>query len=269
MKHVPKQRPDFADPPLDEVVCGIQFADTGWTEIEYGRYFDTVLGGQKGKFKLASRQPLLPQIASDFQGVTFDLVGTAARLWFEETDSPYLIQVQPCRFLLNWRRLAKTYEYPRFFPTTENPKGTIWERFETEAKAFAGFIAAKDGKPAQPVGLELTYVNHFVQGDDWKEIKDLAGRFVPLKGVEHLPSLTAFGFSAVYKVQDVSMRLQVRRATRNKDQKQLCVVEFDVKAKVAPDIDLEKWFIDANYAITSEFARLTTQNAQERWGRKS
>jgi uncharacterized protein (TIGR04255 family) len=72
-----------------------------------------------------------------------------------------LIQVQPDRFIHNWRKVGDKDAYPRY----ERVKST----FEKELRHFSDFLSRNQMGDLNPNQCEITYVNHITSGDGWKD----------------------------------------------------------------------------------------------------
>jgi hypothetical protein len=110
----PSDLPDFRDPPLNEVLLGVQFAQAkGYSQIRVGE----VWGLFKSAFPEVEEQPPLqpsfevfglPQAAQGWAG--FVMGPTHNRFWFLTRQKDELIQFQHDRLLHNWRKVG-TNEY--------------------------------------------------------------------------------------------------------------------------------------------------------------
>jgi hypothetical protein len=59
-------------------------------------------------------------------------------LWYESTDSPFLLQVQKDAFFVYWRRQPGNFPYPHFH-TREGGEQGVWDHFVSEWEAFRAF----------------------------------------------------------------------------------------------------------------------------------
>jgi uncharacterized protein (TIGR04255 family) len=89
---------------------------------------------------------------------TFD-TPPVPRLWFLNEPGTELIQIQPDRFIHNWRKVGEGDAYPRF--------GRISETFRAKLGLFEQFLAEEKLGRLVPDQCEVTYVNHIVAGKGW------------------------------------------------------------------------------------------------------
>jgi uncharacterized protein (TIGR04255 family) len=74
------------------------------------------------------------------------------RTWFTTEDEVYVVQLQPDRLVLNWRKRGDSY--PRFEP--------ILERFIDALLKFWSFLKSENLNPTPINQVELSYVNWIV-----------------------------------------------------------------------------------------------------------
>ncbi|WP_083001957.1 TIGR04255 family protein [Halomonas sp. GT] len=166
MKDRPKNLPEFSNPPLDEVVIGVQFsALPGYSSV----LAKDVWGLYKDDFPLIQEHPPIEPTFETFGGMgpqqsvqfRFGPSQLNPRLWFISQDQNHLIQFQEDRFLLNWRKQANGNQYPRFEGVSENFESNL---LKLEALSFNGQKNALDINQA-----EVSYIN-FIQAEDYSKI---------------------------------------------------------------------------------------------------
>ena len=111
--------PEYECPPLNEVVAGVQFeplerfhaAHLGlyWARVR-DRYPSTEDQPPLAHMKERERPPQPFTQAS----LMFQAGPIVPRCWFLDESKTKLIQIQPDRFLRNWRQIEGTEAYPRF-----------------------------------------------------------------------------------------------------------------------------------------------------------
>jgi uncharacterized protein (TIGR04255 family) len=152
----PSDLPDFRDPPLNEVVLGVQFAQAkGYSQIRAGE----VWGLFKSGFPEVEEQPPLqpsfevfglPQGAQ--MGLGFITGPTHDRFWFLTRQKDELIQFQHDRLLHNWRKVGDgTNEYPRF--------ERMIEKFQAELAALEAYFASLAPQSLIINQCEISYIN--------------------------------------------------------------------------------------------------------------
>ena len=137
----PEHLPDFTDPPLDEVVLGVQFSSVpGYASV----YANDIWALFKEEFPSVQEHPILEPKFETFGGanpqptVQFQIgpPPVGSRLWFISSDENNLLQFQADRFITNWRKRSNPQEYPRFEKIAEafeENLNTLSEHFQ---KAF-------------------------------------------------------------------------------------------------------------------------------------
>ena len=152
----PAHLPDFTDPPLNEVVLGVQFAPVpSYTSVNARDVWELF----KGEFPSIQEHPLLQPQFETFGGANLQpsfqfQVGAppvGSRLWFITAEENHLLQFQPDRFLTNWRKRPNAQPYPRF-------EG-IAEAFENNLDALAKHFASDFSYTLDVNQAEVAYIN--------------------------------------------------------------------------------------------------------------
>lgn len=161
----PVDLPDFDDPPVNEVVIGIQFNQTAITGAHVGLFW----GELRGEFPNVSEQPPLEPRIEFLQRRRFSAPRLefaswpGSRYWLTSEDDVQLIQVQSDRLLYNWRRGAHNATYPHF----EALQGKFW----SIAEKWSDFLK-KEGLSLAITQWEVTYINHILTPDDQPTLAD-------------------------------------------------------------------------------------------------
>ena len=154
----PDNLPDYQNPPLNEVVLGVQFAPAqGYQQIRAGEVWELY----RANFPFVEEQPPLPPafetFGLPFQGnpLNFGFITGAKhdRFWFLSQNRDEVIQFQQDRLLHNWRKVANANNsYPRF--------EKIIASFEAELRCLEKYF---DGLSTQNIKCnqaEIAYTNH-------------------------------------------------------------------------------------------------------------
>src|SRR5258706_382397 len=163
--------PEFGRPPLAEVVLGVQFDPlVKLSAAQVGQVWDLY----RSSFPRTEDQP---PIAAQFErmgplsepgGFQLDVNlftrPLLSRSWFINKAGDQLLQFQQDRFHHNWRRTKTGREYPRF--------GALRKQFAAEFELLERFIATQKLGEVVPNQCELTYINHIVAGEGWKEHRE-------------------------------------------------------------------------------------------------
>lgn len=174
----PETLPEFRNPPLTEVVVGIQFTPArGYQQILAGEVWALF----RDKFPHAEELPPLPPMFETFgrpqaQHINFGIVSGAThdRFWFLSETKDELIQFQNDRLLHNWRKVGTQNEYPRF--------ERIIESFEAEVKALEAYFSTIQPQALAINQCEISYINHIrnpdselIDPNDWLKFLHLPG----------------------------------------------------------------------------------------------
>ena len=146
----------FLSPPVYETALAVQFEELlGFRSIHFGLFYSTI----QDQFPFVEDQSRLQPILETFpplpRNAGLQLVpnkGGPERVWYcDKTPATRLLQVQPDRFGLNWRRLSEAERYPSF---EEN--GPL---FLESLLAFESFCGSWNLGRLKPNLCEVVYVN--------------------------------------------------------------------------------------------------------------
>jgi uncharacterized protein (TIGR04255 family) len=188
------------------------------------------------------------------------------RCWFLDQRGANLIQLQPDRFVRNWRQTDISPEpYPRYRNLKAN--------FETEWDNFNGFLSLNGLIPPAPVQCEVTYVNNIDRGDAWDTFADLH-KVITFWGDMAdtlLAGPEAINISLSYSRGNPTDRLHVtlNHAIRIRDGKE--VLQLSLIARAKPQglttSDLLTCMDSCHEWIVRAFTDLTTPAMHTIWGR--
>lgn len=263
----PIHLPEFSDPPLDEVVLGVQFAPVpGYTSVEAKGVWELY----RGEFPKIQEQPLLQPQFETFGGLnlqpTFQFqVGAApigSRLWFISETENHLLQFQSDRFLVNWRKSPNPQPYPRFDGIAESFKEklhVLTTHFQNE------FDYSIDVNQAEVTYINIVPVQEFSDIGRWFsiwsgkpfEMEGLSANFNQVMiGSNGAPYARLFhAIQSVYTVDGKHRAFSLSLTFRGKPERN--------------DIDSAmKFFAAGREAIVMRFAEITTKEAHSIWGLK-
>ncbi|HIJ67839.1 MAG TPA: TIGR04255 family protein, partial [Planctomycetes bacterium] len=163
--------PGYNKPPVNEVVIGVQFDKLKkFTAVHPGLYWQRI----KDRYPQCSFHPPIAPLKETFES-TRDLsvkkhlqlssTPPLPRCWFLDGSGNQLVQLQPERFLHNWRKVTGKESYPRY--------NTILPEFERLWKDFLDFAASESLDEVKPNHWEVTYINHIYQGEVWTNFGDI------------------------------------------------------------------------------------------------
>jgi len=261
------QRPQFSNPPVAEVVYGIQFqALEGWLTTNFGLYWNEI----RNDFPRVEDHPPLGKVLAEISPPQdsipmFSLLPPMRRVLFLNDPGNFLIQLQSDRFHFNWRKANEGEVYPKF-EVPFNRFCKEWDRFQLFAKSCSL-------PPAKPNVFELTYVNHLgIDGnvfprDLWNYLSFFST--TPRSTTQLESSSVAMQIVWPLPNEHGILILDVKHGHRSENNKQVLVMELSARGKASDQsISLNDWFELAHDSIVTTFEALTTQTAHEIWGKK-
>jgi len=252
--------PDYNNPPVNEVVCGLSFA-----KIEKFKSHHIGLFWQKIKdeFPLVEHaQRLEHALRLEHKPPLLDLKNYLPRVWFVRNDQNRLIQLQDDMFYFNWRRMQEDEAYPRY--------ETIIEDFKKTLSVFEKFLEEEGLGSVNPERCELTYINHISKGEGWETISDVLNIFHDLcwnTEDRFLPPPVAVGGQAVFELPDKIGRLELslQQAIRKSDKRPMFVLQNKATG-LGEDKNMTavwEWFEVAHEWIVFGFTDLTKEGIQK------
>jgi len=259
----PDHLPDFRQPPLNEVVVGVQFAPAiGYQQILAGE----VWGLFRTDFPVVEEHPPIPPAFETFglpSGAQINLgFITGAqhdRFWFLSDSRAELIQFQQDRLLHNWRKVGEQTAYPRF--------EAMIVRFQREMTALETYFSSLSPQRLICNQAEISYINHISPFSDnalgWLRVLDTGDQ--PPEDV-----------SAVFRrvVRDRNGKrigrliCEIQTAVGGKGERMFILT---LTCRGGPEGDKIADVIDFLTAgremVVNEFARVTSDSAHTHWGR--
>jgi uncharacterized protein (TIGR04255 family) len=263
--------PEYANPPVVEVAISVQFDElVAFKPVHFGLLWERI----RSRYSGTEHHPPLPSVMELFgaQGprrasLTVESTFPIGRCWYLSEDRHQLIQLQPDRLILNWRKLDTDTEYPRY--------DTLRGRFERELSVFASFISDQKLGELDPTQCELTYVNHMPAGIGWDVRNDLPNLLTPWSGEttqKYLPPIEDARLSWQYLLEDRGAalgRLYVNLQSATSDDVPVFVLQLTGRgAPIGPGVDGVLAFTDrAHEWIVNGFTAITTQHMHKLWKR--
>ena len=169
--------PKFNKPPVVEVVLGVQFQQlAGFHVGHHGAIWQRF----QGKFSRVQQQPRLPHII-ERKGVqppemlnVMSLMSPSdhvPRMWLLSADDTELVQVQPDRFMRNWRRY---HDGQIAYPSYDDH---IRPGFVEDFANFSAVIEDQQLGPPIADQCEVVYVNHIDHSGTWQDFSQLGRVF--------------------------------------------------------------------------------------------
>jgi len=265
--------PSYKAPPVVEVVWSVQFAKLSWlTAAHTGLFWDII----RANYPVVEEQPPIerkeePKELLQPRQVAAELLTRPplCRQWFISAKGNDLVQLQPDRFCVNWRKQKDEDSYPRY--------EYLREQFNTRWRQFSDFAMREGGEGPHVDLLEMTYVNHIFKEEGWATPQEIGKVFPAISFHEEsdfLPPPATLGANIVFDIRGQGGRLHVtcRHAKLLQDKpRELFRLEFVARGR-PEQTDTEgllDWFAEAREWIVRGFADLTNKDIQStQWGRE-
>jgi uncharacterized protein (TIGR04255 family) len=259
--------PSFQNPPVMEVVCGMQFLPL---EGMQAPHFGVLWKLYESEFpRIQSKAPLPPTPGTLGEDVAmeFNEVPPLPRIWFINSDETGVIQIQNDRLFYNWKHGESVGAYPRYC--------TIVEKFKYIVTKFSDFCEQYHLGDLQIIQLELAYINHIHKNVAWNNFGDI-GNILPDFSWNNQKSLLSMPSAVNYKLQfdlpDETGKLHISAQSARLKEQEEDLLRFDLIVRGRPrEIDentIWDWFNDANKTIVNSFVDLTDKEVQKNvWGR--
>jgi uncharacterized protein (TIGR04255 family) len=270
MGHSPSARPDYDNPPVNEVVFGIQFKRLDLKAPHTGFFWEKLT---KEEYPECKEMPPLPHIVESFDTISTQSPSFSIeqferpplpRLFFINRIKNHLVQIQQDRFHQNWRKLKYEDNYPRYL--------SLFPQFAKSWGLFGSFVREQNLGELEPDQYELTYVNHIPRGQAWRSLKDIGKIFPEFQcNVENrfLNEPEDISWRKVFRLPDNNGRLyaSLRLAASRELKDQIMI--FDLTARGFNADNINAWFEMAHEWIVRGFADLTDGTVQKTvWKRK-
>lgn len=260
----------FKTPPVIERVVGLQMDPIpGWTSAHAGIYSKAHLRPQSSWNQLSEHPPIPPQFER-FDGITsammqnpFELFeGHHPRIWITSVEGERLIQIQPSRFHLNWRR--RSSEYP--------PYEALRTEFDGYFESFRAFLIESDMPPPVPNQWEVTYIDHIPKGSGWDTPSDWKGLIPALSspideaGVGTLESSVQ---KWAFRMPDDAGRIHID-ASHGFDletKAEMLILTLTARGPIRGS-DYRVLLDRGHDAVVSAFLAITSREAHLNWGRQ-
>lgn len=260
----PSHLPDFDNPPLDEVVVGVQFSPLSrFTTLALRDVWDLF----RNEFPKVEEQPPLEPKFETFGGpnvqpsMTFHIGSPIGnnRFWFISDDDSHLIQFQRDRLLLNWRRRPNGRAYPRFDQIAASLIIYLQKLNELSLEKFDQNLEINQA--------EVSYIN-IIEVDDFSKTDEIIKIYIPNIDVEAL----SFGFVDVIRNEDhkpFARLFQELNSVFSADGRQKAArlnLTFRGRPDDASIMAAHNFLEKAREAIVIRFRDITTDMAHQMWG---
>ena len=271
---MPKSLPEYANPPVIEVVSGVGFTPLeGFKAIHVGLLWNAF----RDQFpRVEEHSPLvMPLEVLDVPvvqvgEVQFSDTPPLPRVWFVDASGNGIVQVQRDALLHNWRKLKDGDTYPRF--------DVVISEFREHFSLLTKFVEHHQLGAILPLQYELNYVNHIFPNEYWGQGKVLNNIFPDFQwrqeGRSFLPrEYEVVNWKTVVRLPNGAGRLHITIQTAFKLPERSPVLVLEMKARgIAADRSVDsvwRWFDLAHEWIVRGFADITDTKIQQKlWGFK-
>lgn len=269
--------PSFRKPPVVETALSVQFLGLrDFTNAHLGLFWSRL----RDEFPhLSDADPIVSQ-REVFGDDRMKLAGPPrvrfgtdpnARLQMASADRCQMVQIQNGRLVFNWRRIEDT-EYPRW--------GSVKSALLEYWSSFLAFLDDSGIKSPHPNQWEIVYVNHLKRGYDWQSPDDWAALVPGLLGPSNrlvdgrLESLSLDWHIALDDDRgrlhiDLNHALAIDNSEQNAEPMEILNLQLTARGGVGEGDDtIEAGLELGHLAIVQNFAAITSEEAQVRWGRQ-
>lgn len=264
----PAHLPDFEQPPLSEVVLGIQYTPP---KDSFALYAGKVRDLFADEFpEVREHKALKPYFETFGPGApkprapaSSDGSALAGRLWFVAPGQGRVLQVQRDRFVLNWHLTPTQSPYPRFeriFQEYQEALGRLEALFQG-----LGYGALKVNQ------CEVSYINmipvqRYEQAGEWLNflsVSAFAAEYLNTKVVELVKDRDDRPYARMYcEIQSMTHKINASKA-----------IAMMLSIRGLADTDTVagayEFIKDGRERIVTRFAELTTDAAHKAWRRKA
>ena len=245
----------FKDPPLIEVVFGMNIEIPEISLVHFGLYWETI----KEKF---------PTPVEDFGELTLledaSYVPSFPTVWYLSSEGNRLIRLTENYFSFHCRCINEDYQH------FEN----LFKEFLTEWNNLESWWSNISKEKIKAEEFSLQYINLIDEESDWKSLQDSSRvfNFFQEEIQTFLGSPNVYSSEFKFDLPDDSGMLIVsleQKKIKDAEEKVKDIMVFTLSA-ISSQVEVssqERWFCSAHDYIIQSFLDLTTEEAQSKWGR--
>ena len=255
--------PHYRNPPVIEVVCGVQFSGAhDWQTTHFGGFWQFV----RTDYPLFEDHPPLEKLRLGTAALEPEILTMPPlrRVFFIQPPGNFLIQLQPNRILHNWRKIEESDQYPRF--------ETAYPKFVSSWQTLKEFTASARLSEPEPDIFELTYINHISSGgtkfprDVWDYLAFYEQTPEAVLAKESSAMVMHFGWPLPDDAGVLTFDL--KHGVRASDENEVLLIELNARGSAkGGSRTMHDWFDLTHRAIVNTFDSLTTESAHKLWGK--
>lgn len=259
--------PEFKEPPLIETVLAVQFVPLrGLSSAHIGLFWNRLGDEWDRADEVDAVGQILPWDGAP-GGPLGDAVvvhGRMSRLRFLHSTKSRLLQIENGWFVFNWRRLGEADAYPRF--------KTLLPEFLELLSKWRSFLAEQKLGDVVANLWEVTYVNAIEKGKIWQSPSDwpkLLPKMLAAPVLGDLGAPTTGGFRWLFGLPGGAGMLEVSLdhvlgPTEGREALRMTQL---ARGQIADSSRLEPGLQVGHDAIVAAFEAMTSEEAQQHWGR--
>jgi uncharacterized protein (TIGR04255 family) len=259
-------RPSFENPPVVEVVMGLQFDKPhSINMVDFAKLWEEFGKEEYSDYKELA--PLERMVEGPSQIFKFSNLPEMRRVWFENPKENTLIQTQEDRLIFNWRRPTENLDESNCYPRYEkinNEFFSIYDRFEK-------YLQNSGVEVSKPDILELTYMN-FIEYDGEK-IPDANAIFKDFNWFVEDRILNRPSFidqKLIYEIPDMLSKLKctIKSYQNPENGNEGLIYELSVRGTVneLERKNMQQWYNNARLWIVHGFKDSTNTEMHKKWG---
>jgi uncharacterized protein (TIGR04255 family) len=251
---------DYENPPVVETSFGFTFPPIkGWSLFHLGLLW----GRLRPRYQFAEAR--LPMGSVEVDEVDLKL-GPEVRLetmplrsWFLDSSKNQLLQVQPNRFIRNWRAAEAEQKYFHY--------SDLKPMFQEDWTIYRDFL--RDEKLPFPTVFkcDVTYINHLLKGREWNTLDDIGTLFKQMNFDLKGALVTSVSFTAASGNNQI--RMDAAPGIRP-DGTPIVQLTLNVSGQPVGALESDIWFkLDECHKLLVEtFAEITADDLQKQvWKR--
>jgi len=242
-----QNRFNLSNSPLVEMYVGAQFKnDNNLSLATIFNFYNEI----KAEFPIIQEHPITPNIIeyTDKPSEAIFLNGFHSRKFFMSQDESKIVQMQINKININWRKIEKNLEYPRF--------SNVFSEF----KALLGTIDRVNKLEIAKNQFEIGYVNH-IPLSEFQNNPSLI-----ISTIQQTENLSNIDFKFSIPVRDLggNATIVVQKGYKNNSEENL-ILQISLRGYLERK-SIDAWFNESHKIILELFKQTVTTKARQQWG---